>query len=122
MALGDQPTPSLGVADTYEAEHFSDRASEEYLQHSVPEESNPKASGFRASTGLHNVARRTLGIILLLITVILWTVSNFLASVSGSDRLQRLCRLIAFSISSPITHIQNHTLSHTSTQHFLQFR
>jgi len=29
------------------------------------------------------VARRTLGIILLLTTVFLWTVSNFLASVSG---------------------------------------
>lgn len=87
MALGDQPTPLPGVADTYEAEHFSNRASEDHLQHSVPEESNPKASGFRESTGLQNVARRTLGIILLLITVILWTVSNFLASVSASARL-----------------------------------
>lgn len=33
---------------------------------------------------LGGVARRTLGIILLLATVFLWTVSNFLASVSGA--------------------------------------
>ena len=39
--------------------------------------------GFRAGIGLGNVARRTLGIILLLVTVILWTGSNFLASVSN---------------------------------------
>lgn len=38
--------------------------------------------GFRAGVGLENVARRTLGIILLLVTVVLWTGSNFLASVS----------------------------------------
>lgn len=122
MASQDQPASMPGRADTYEAEHFSDRASEEHLQRSVPEESKPKASGFRASAGLQNVARRTLGIILLLVTVVLWTVSNFLASVSGSARLQRLCRLIAFSISSLITHIQNHIFSHTSTQRSLPFR
>lgn len=39
--------------------------------------------GFRAGIGLNNVARRTLGIILLLVTVVLWTGSNFLASVSS---------------------------------------
>jgi hypothetical protein len=39
--------------------------------------------GFRAGVGLGNVARRTLGIILLLVTVVLWTGSNFLASVSN---------------------------------------
>lgn len=110
------------MSDTYEVERLSDRASEEHLERSVTEESSPKVSGFRASTGLQNVARRTLGIILLLITVILWTVSNFLASVSVSARLQRLCRLIAFSTSSRITHIQSHTLSHTSTRRFLPFR
>lgn len=42
-----------------------------------------KHQGFRAGIGLHNVARRTLGILLLLVTVFLWTSSNFLASVSG---------------------------------------
>ena len=41
-----------------------------------------KAHGFRAGVGLENVARRTLGIIMLLTTVLLWTTSNFLASVS----------------------------------------
>lgn len=38
--------------------------------------------GFRATLGLGGVARRTLGILLLLVTVFLWTASNFLASVS----------------------------------------
>jgi hypothetical protein len=40
-----------------------------------------KPRGFRAGVGLQNVARRTLGIFLLLVTVFLWTSSNFLASV-----------------------------------------
>jgi solute carrier family 35 protein F5 len=40
------------------------------------------ASGLKARLGLAGVARRTLGIGLLLITVFLWTLSNFLASVS----------------------------------------
>ena len=71
MAPRDQPTSSPSVADTYEVERFSDRASEEHPQRSEAEEPNPKATGFRASTGLQNVARRTLGIILLLVTVIL---------------------------------------------------
>ncbi|KAL7625786.1 hypothetical protein AAE478_005009 [Parahypoxylon ruwenzoriense] len=37
-------------------------------------------SGSRRKAGMWNVARRTLGISLLLLTVFLWTVSNFLAS------------------------------------------
>ena len=47
---------------------------------------NPQ--GFRAAVGLDNVARRTLGIFLLLVTVFLWTTSNFLASV-GSPSIYR---------------------------------
>src|SRR5690349_9209329 len=43
-----------------------------------------KGSSLRARMGLMGVARRTLGIILLLVTVFLWTASNFLASVSLS--------------------------------------
>lgn len=43
------------------------------------------SSGFRAGVGLENIARRTLGIILLLVTVFLWTASNFLASVSVNN-------------------------------------
>ncbi len=37
--------------------------------------------GFRASIGLANVTRRALGIGLLMVTVVLWTTSSFLASV-----------------------------------------
>jgi solute carrier family 35 protein F5 len=40
-----------------------------------------KARGFRANVGLENIGRRALGIFLLLVTVVLWTSSNFLASV-----------------------------------------
>ncbi|KAK0614112.1 hypothetical protein B0T14DRAFT_539705 [Immersiella caudata] len=43
------------------------------------------ASGLRARFGLLGVARRTLGITLLLFTVLMWTVSNFLASYIFSD-------------------------------------
>jgi solute carrier family 35 protein F5 len=43
-----------------------------------------KGSSLRGKLGLLGVARRTLGITLLLVTVFLWTVSNFLASVSFS--------------------------------------
>ncbi|CAG8960209.1 hypothetical protein HYFRA_00012726 [Hymenoscyphus fraxineus] len=41
--------------------------------------------GFKKSVGLENVARRTLGIALLLATVFLWTSSNFLASYIFAD-------------------------------------
>lgn len=50
--------------------------------------SNTASSGLRARLGLMGVARRTLGIVLLLVTVFLWTLSNFLASVSvGGTRM-----------------------------------
>jgi len=41
----------------------------------------------RAQFGLQGVARRTLGIALLLVVVFLWTLSNFLASVSIASDL-----------------------------------
>jgi hypothetical protein len=68
-----------------------------------------KPRGFRAGVGLQNVARRTLGIFLLLATVFLWTSSNFLASVSCllSPVWVRADRT---STSSQTTHIRNHTL------------
>ncbi|KAM4056339.1 hypothetical protein HRG_003256 [Hirsutella rhossiliensis] len=47
--------------------------------------SSPEKGGLRARMGLAGVARRTLGISLLLVTVFLWTVSNFLASFIFSD-------------------------------------
>ncbi|EHK26126.1 uncharacterized protein TRIVIDRAFT_63458 [Trichoderma virens Gv29-8] len=43
------------------------------------------AVGFRERLGLAGVARRTLGICFLLLTVFLWTLSNFLASFIFSD-------------------------------------
>ncbi|KAL7945584.1 hypothetical protein V8C42DRAFT_323574 [Trichoderma barbatum] len=44
-----------------------------------------QAVGFREGIGLAGVARRTLGICFLLLTVFLWTLSNFLASFIFSD-------------------------------------
>lgn len=41
----------------------------------------PEKGGLQARMCLAGVARRTLGISLLLVTVFLWTASNFLASV-----------------------------------------
>ena len=50
------------------------------------------ATGFRASIGLAGIARRTLGISMLMVTVFLWTASNFLASVRS-----RCSRCLVFS-------------------------
>ncbi|WYZ38912.1 hypothetical protein EsH8_III_000826 [Colletotrichum jinshuiense] len=47
--------------------------------------STVRSAGWQAKMGLAGVARRTLGISLLLVTVLLWTVSNFLASYIFSD-------------------------------------
>lgn len=44
-----------------------------------------KRKGFRGQVGMGNIARRTLGIFLLLVTVFLWTASNFLASYIFAD-------------------------------------
>jgi solute carrier family 35 protein F5 len=41
-----------------------------------------KREGLRAHIGLETVSRRTLGIVLLIITVLLFTASSFLGSVS----------------------------------------
>ena len=53
--------------------------------------STRKIIGFKASIGMENVARRTLGIFLLLVTVFLWTASNFLASVGSSTMSLNKC-------------------------------
>ena len=58
------------------------RSSESYERHLPSLLSSSKPNGFRASAGLENIARRTLGIILLLTTVVLWTASNFIQSAS----------------------------------------
>jgi hypothetical protein len=52
------------------------------LERTITGMSAGKNMGFRAGVGLENVARRTLGMVLLGVTVMLWTSSNFLASVS----------------------------------------
>jgi solute carrier family 35 protein F5 len=44
--------------------------------------SSSTAGSIRDKLGLGGVARRTLGIALLLVVVFLWTLSNFMASVS----------------------------------------
>ncbi|CAM1508142.1 Fc.00g049900.m01.CDS01 [Cosmosporella sp. VM-42] len=46
---------------------------------------SPPKDGFRERLGLAFIGRRTLGIIFLLVTVFLWTLSNFLASSLFSD-------------------------------------
>lgn len=42
---------------------------------------SPSPKGWKARLGLGGLARRTLGFGLLMVTVFLWTLSNFLASV-----------------------------------------
>jgi hypothetical protein len=80
------------------------------------------ARGFRAGVGLGNVARRTLGIILLLLTVVLWTGSNFLASVSRPHPDHYLStNSKQFSPFSQTTLTQSRTSSHTSIHHFLRY-
>lgn len=88
---------------------------------SVP--SGTKTQGFRAGVGLGNVARRTLGIFLLLVTVGLWTSSNFLTSVRNPHLLSPPVTFadICGSISSPIIHTPNRTSSHISTRRSLPY-
>jgi len=62
--------------------HHDRRLSHQHDRHSISSiRSVSKATGFRANVGLENIGRRALGIFLLLVTVCLWTTSNFLASV-----------------------------------------
>lgn len=73
-----------------------------------------KPTGFRAGVGLENVARRTLGIFLLLVTVFLWTTSNFLASVCwlnlSDETLADVDSIYLLTTRSP-----NHISLHIST-------
>jgi len=59
-----------------------------------------KPRGFRAGVGLQNVARRTLGIFLLLVTVFLWTSSNFLASYIFADNTYSKPYFVTFTNTS----------------------
>jgi hypothetical protein len=68
------------------AEEFAGRFSDHHERLSMSSSRLAlKPQGFRAGVGLANVARRSLGIFLLLVRVFLWTASNFLASVSCSS-------------------------------------
>lgn len=77
--LSHSPTPS--------SRRRSQSRSVELLARGTSQLSSTSAnsSSLRAKLGLLGVARRTLGIILLLFTVFLWTISNFLASYIFSD-------------------------------------
>lgn len=46
-----------------------------------PRSTSPTGYGLRAKLGLGGVARRTVGFALLMLTVFLWTLYNFIASV-----------------------------------------
>jgi hypothetical protein len=81
-----------------------------------------KQQRFRAGLGVRGVARRTLGIFLLLVTVVLWTGSNFLASVSV--RARGIPLFSADSNDRPslqMTPTPSHISSHTSTHHSLPY-
>lgn len=72
----------MSFASTGELSQAEGMSSSHSERHAVPSiRSYTKAKGFRESAGLENIARRTLGIILLLTTVVLWTASNFMSSV-----------------------------------------
>jgi hypothetical protein len=53
---------------------------------------SPARKGLLAKYGLEDIGRRTLGICLLLLTVFLWTLSNFLASVRFAQAHILSCR------------------------------
>ncbi|QSZ37235.1 hypothetical protein DSL72_009329 [Monilinia vaccinii-corymbosi] len=55
------------------------------LEGTITGTDSSKNMGFRAEVGLENIARRTLGMFLLGVTVFLWTSSNFLASYIFAD-------------------------------------
>ncbi len=81
MSAQEPPIPPAVAAEG--ATGSRDRSVDYHDRHSAASvRSVLKPRGFRAGVGLGNIARRTLGIFLLLVTVVLWTSSNFLASVS----------------------------------------
>ncbi|KAK5993617.1 putative vacuolar membrane protein [Cladobotryum mycophilum] len=93
-AVAAATTNSTQSADTIQAQNlrrFSEDAAElaasiGSIGSSIRTRSpSPVKGGFLAKMGLGGVARRTLGICCLLVTVFLWTLSNFLASFIFSD-------------------------------------
>lgn len=119
MTAQDPPMPPA-IAEGFV---FPRRRSSEH--HDRPSMSSSRSAlkprGFRAGVGLQNVARRTLGIFLLLVTVFLWTSSNFLASVSCHLSPVWACA-DQTSTSSQTTHIRSHTLLPSSIHPSLLYR
>ncbi|KAI6084787.1 hypothetical protein F4821DRAFT_242311 [Hypoxylon rubiginosum] len=84
------PTPESTFASDSQAEY--DAPTRRLSEHLAPSEHMTGSSmswgsipSLRPKGGVWNMARRTLGISLLLVTVFLWTASNFLASYIFSD-------------------------------------
>lgn len=81
-----------------------------------------KNGGLLANLGLGGVARRTIGMCLLLLVVFLWTLSNFLASVRKHGKEPSVPNLMSFSSSSfPTIPTTNPSSSSTSTHPCLPF-
>lgn len=81
-----------------------------------------KSGGLLANLGLGGVARRTIGMCLLLVVVFLWTLSNFLASVRKHGKETVDANLTHFSSSSfPTIPTINPSSSSTSTLPCLPF-
>ena len=97
--MGHHNDPALTQERRFSDDAADPAASIGYI--SAPSAS-PLREGLLSGHGLRGVARRTLGICLLLVTVCLWTLSNFLASVclpSLTIRLVetvRLTRLVVY--------------------------
>lgn len=97
MTAQISPIPALAAPEQFEVESNSapsPRASENLVRLSISSADAPdfhknkkSRKGLKARMGLENVGRRALGIFLLLVTVFLWTASNFLASVSSASVL-----------------------------------
>lgn len=77
------PPPVEEATSSLHVRRFSDDAADmaASMGSLYPPSMSSSKLGFRQSMGLAGMARRTLGICLLLVTVFLWTLTNFLASV-----------------------------------------
>lgn len=81
MASLEPPVPG-SVADRFEASELSERST-------VGDGASVRGSGKSANGFLGKLGRwrRAVGLLLLFCTVFLWTASNFLASVSATERV-----------------------------------
>ncbi|KAF4981004.1 hypothetical protein FZEAL_3119 [Fusarium zealandicum] len=88
MAPSESILPEDG-ANTRERQHMHNEAADLAVPTSPLLQSrsgSPARNGLRARLGLGGVARRTLGLALLMLTVFLWTLYNFIASYMFSDQ------------------------------------